>query len=510
MRRRDALLLLAAAPALAPSIALGQALPSQALPSQALPLQAAASWDAALRLADRVRAMDADGLDPRAYGLPSEAAIATDPQMAYSAIFRAALAGMTDLLHGRVRVPLADRPDLVRNTTAIPLTPWIARLAQSAEPAGVLEQAALATRDMQPLRAALAETRAVAARGGWESIPSGGTLDPGSFDPVRIPLLRARLAAEDPVLAMSMDEGGTYGPNLLEAVRRWQAAQGVEVDGRVGRISLAMLNRPADWRVNQILAAMDMRRAAPVPGPGRRIEVNIPDFRLQMIEAGRVMLEMAVIVGRPDRATPMLNVTMTALQFNPPWGVPMRNAREDVLPKLRRDPAAVAARGFRFFQSIDGQMAEIDPTLVDWSAVNPQRFPYIIRQDAGETSALGRIKFIIPNRDDIYLHDTPDRHYFSRPDRAFSSGCIRLERPLDLVSVALDGTSGWSRERAVRTVESRSTSVVSLHRQIPVRLHYTTVMVENGRVRIRPDIYGLDQAYAARLVPPLPRLAARG
>lgn len=503
MRRRDALLLLAAAPALSPSLALGQA----GVPL--LPLQAAASWDAALRLADRVRAMDADGLDPRAYGLPSEAAIAADPQAAYSAIFRAALAGMTDLLHGRVRVPLAGRPDVLRDTAAIPLAPWIDRLAQSAEPAGVLEQAALTTPDMGPLRAALAEARAILARGDWESIPSGGTIEPGIFDPVRVPLLRARLAAEDPVLAMSMDEGATYGPSLLEAVRRWQAAQGLEVDGRVGRISLGMLNRPADWRVNQILAAMDMRRAAPLPGPGRRIEVNIPDFRLQMIEAGRTVLEMAVIVGRPDRATPMLNVTMTALQFNPPWGVPMRNAREDVLPKLRRDPAAVAAKGFRFFQSIDGQMAEIDPTLVDWAAVNPQHFPYIIRQDAGETSALGRIKFIIPNRDDIYLHDTPDRHYFNRPDRAFSSGCIRLARPLDLVSVALDGTPGWDRERAVRTVESRNTSVVSLRRQIPVRLHYSTVIVENGQVRIRPDIYGLDQAYAARLAP-LPRLAARG
>ncbi|WP_431283025.1 L,D-transpeptidase family protein [Humitalea sp. 24SJ18S-53] len=505
MRRRDALLLLAAAPSLTPRLGF-----AQGTPVQAAPVQPAASPEAMLRLATRLRALEGDGLDPRAYDIPSEAVAASDPATAQPAIFRAAVAATTDLLHGRVRTMPAGRVDLVRETNLVSLTPWMQQLATAAEPAEVIERASLATPGAAPLRAALAEARAVVAQGGWAVIPSGvTTIEPGSTDPVRIPALRARLAAEDRELAASRDEGATYGPNLLAAVRRWQQAVGYEVDGRVGRISQTALNRPADWRVNQLLAALDTRRAAALPGPERRIEVNIPDFRLQLIEAGHVNLEMGVIVGRPDRATPMLRVTLTSLQFNPPWGVPARNAKEDLLPRLRRDPVAVQGRGYRFYQSIDGQMVEVDPTTVEWARVNGDRFPYIVRQDAGDTSALGRIKFTMPNRDDIFMHDTPDRHLFRRPDRAFSSGCIRLERPMDLLAVTLEGTPGWDRDRALRAVESRVTSSVSVRRTIPVRLFYQTVMVEEGRVRIRPDIYGLDQRYAALLAAPGPRMAAR-
>ncbi len=502
MRRRDALLLLAAAPSLAPSLVpgLGHA--------QALP--AAASPEATRRLAARLRGLEADGLDPRAYDIPPEAAVAADPAAAAPQVFRAATAAMTDLLHGRVRTMPTGRPDLAREINLVPLAPWMQQLSDTAEPAEVIERAALFTPGAAPLRLTLAEARAVSARGGWAPIPGGtSTIEPGSTDAVRIPALRARIAAQDPELAASRDEGATYGPNLQAAVRRWQQASGFEVDGRVGRISQTALNRSADWRVNQILAAMDTRRAAALPGPERRIEVNVPDFKLQLIDAGHTMLEMAVIVGRPDRATPMLRVTLNAIQFNPPWGVPHRNAKEDLLPRLRRDVAAVQARGFRFYQSIDGQMTEVDPTTVEWARVNADRFPYVVRQDAGDFSALGRIKFTMPNRDDIFMHDTPDRHYFRRPDRAFSSGCIRLDRPMELLDAALDGTPGWDRARAVRAVESRVTSSISLRRTIPVRLSYQTVMVEDGRVRIRPDIYGLDQAYAALLAPPGLRLAAR-
>jgi murein L,D-transpeptidase YcbB/YkuD len=140
--------------------------------------------------------------------------------------------------------------------------------------------------------------------------------------------------------------------------------------------------------------------------------------------------------------------------------------------------------------------------------VNPERFPYVIRQDAGEANALGRIKFVIPNSEDIFMHDTPDRHLFRRADRAFSSGCIRLERPMELLDIALEGTAGWDRGRVDRVLASRQTSAITVARSIPVRLHYTTVTVEGAEVRLRPDLYGLDEAYARALdAPRLPRVA---
>jgi murein L,D-transpeptidase YcbB/YkuD len=205
----------------------------------------------------------------------------------------------------------------------------------------------------------------------------------------------------------------------------------------------------------------------------------------------------------------MLRVRLTAIQFNPRWGVPMRNAREDLLPRFRRDPRAMMEKGFRVYSSVDGQLVEVNPTTIAWSQVNPERFPYIIRQDAGEANALGRIKFVIPNGEDIFMHDTPERHLFSRPDRAFSSGCIRLEKPMELLDAALTGMPGWDHARVDRLLAERVTTGISLRQPMPVRLHYTTVVVENGGVAMRPDLYGLDAAYVRAMDAPQ-RMAAAG
>ncbi len=451
-----------------------------------------ADTGASRRLALRLARLEEDGLDPRHYAIP-EAGALTDPA-ARAALHQAAAQALNDLLAGRAR-ELRDRPDVVRDLAGIGLDRWQAELAGSAEPAEVIERAANLHPDTPALKAELLRARAIAARG-WESIPGERTIEPGSTDATRVPALRARLAAEDPVLAAAPDEGAVYGPHLLAAVRRWQEANGLEVDGRVGRISIGFLNRPASARVDQIRVAMDMRRGAMAETAERRIEVNVPDFRLSVTEEGREILGMAVIVGRPDRATPLLRVRMTAIQFNPPWGVPERNAREDLLPRFRRDPQAMRERGFRLFQVVGGERIEVDPTTVDWSAMSRTNFPYFVRQDAGDANALGRIKFIMPNGDDIFMHDTPDRHLFRRPDRAFSSGCIRLDRPAEMMALLLDGTPGWDLARAQRAIESRVTSAVTIRRPLPVLLSYRTVMVEQGRVRIRPDLYRLDAAYA--------------
>jgi murein L,D-transpeptidase YcbB/YkuD len=292
-------------------------------------------------------------------------------------------------------------------------------------------------------------------------------------------------------------------------MKRFQQAEGLEPDGRVGRLSYAALNRPAEAVVRQLRAALDQRRAAGPAPTERHIEVNVAHQRLQVIERDRVLLEMAVIVGKPARATPMMRVRLTSVQFNPPWGVPERNAREDLLPRFRRDPRAMMEKGFRVFGYAEGQRVEIDPTTIDWQSVNPQRFPYFIRQDAGDTNALGRIKFVMPNTEDIYMHDTPDRHLFRRPDRAFSSGCIRLERPMELLDIVLEGAAGWDRGRVQRVLDSRQTTAVTAPRGLPVRLHYTTAVVEGNEVRLRPDIYGLDDAYVRAMDATRARVAQR-
>nr|WP_242481666.1 L,D-transpeptidase family protein [Paracraurococcus ruber] len=467
--------------------------------------------EALLRLADRLRRLGEDGLDPRDYGIPADALAEADPVAWRAALRQAATAALADLLHGRVR-DLPGRVDLRRDTGALPLAPWMAELAATPEPAALLDRAALLPGEAAALKRALAAARARIAAGGLPQVPPmPGTeaLEPGMADPVRVPALRARLAATDLLVATRQPEDPlVYDEALVAAVRRFQAAEALEADGRIGRLTFAALNRPAEVAVRQLRVALDMRRAAAPPEAGRRIEVNIPHQRLQVVEAGRVLLDMTVIVGRPARATPMLRTRLAAVQFNPPWGVPERNAREDLLPKFRQNPRAMMEKGFRVYGFADGQRVEIDPTTIDWRSVNPERFPYVIRQDAGEANALGRIKFVIPNTEDIFMHDTPDRHLFRRAERAFSSGCIRLEKPMELLDIVLQGTAGWDRARVDNVLASRQTAAMPVGRPIPVRLHYTTVVVEGPEVRIRQDLYGLDEAYARALdAPRLPRMA---
>ncbi|WP_243634542.1 L,D-transpeptidase family protein [Roseicella frigidaeris] len=509
MRSLPALALLAAAALVVPA---AHASPPERPAAPAIGVQGA---EALQRLAQRLQRLAEDGLEPRDYGIPSEGLARSEPAVFAAALRQAAVAALADLLHGRVR-ELPNRPDLRRDTAALPLGPWAAELAAAAEPAAVIDRAALLPPGAAVLKRALAAARARVAAGGWPPVPPMPgieALEPGMADAERVLALRARLAAGDPALALALaaappEDPLVYDPALVAAVQRFQAAEGLEPDGRIGRMTFAALNRPAEVAVRQLRVALDMRRAAAPPGAERRIEVNIPYQRLQVVEAGRVTLEMAVIVGKPARPTPVMRVRLTSVMFNPPWGVPERNAREDLLPKFRANPRAMMEKGFRVYGFADGQRVELDPAAIDWRAVQKDRFPYLIRQDAGEANALGRIKFVIPNGEDIFMHDTPDRGLFRRAERAFSSGCIRLERPMELLGVALQGTPGWDQARIEQVLASRQTAVMPVGRPIPVRLHYTTATIEGGEARLRPDLYGLDEAYARALdAPRLPRLA---
>ena len=459
-------------------------------------VQAEASQDAILRLAERLRRLEEDGLDPRWYDVPAAELAASDPAGFRLATLRAAQAALTDLLHGRVQ-SLPGRVDLRREVALVPLAPWMAELASTRDPAALIERAALLHPDAAPIRAEMARLNRLAAAGGTPIISGNlnSTLEPGAHDS-RVPAMRARLAVDYPALARADMNSTAYDAALQDAVRQFQEAEGLEADARVGRVSWLALNRSVDSRLRQLRVALDMRRAMGPPPAERRIEVNVAFQRLQVMDADREVLAMNVVVGRPDRQTPMLRVRLNAVQFNPQWGVPIRNAREDLLPRLRANAAAVQARGFRIYQRVDGEVVEVDPTTVDWSSYSRTNFPYSIRQDAGDANALGRIKFVMPNSDDIYMHDTPDRHYFRRGARFFSSGCIRLERPMELLDIVLQGTSGWDRPRVDRVLASRVTSSVPVSRTLPVRLHYTSTLVEGGRVLTRADVYGLDDTYA--------------
>lgn len=454
----------------------------------AWPLRQARSAPVPARLRDRMARAAEDGLDPAHYAAPD------DPPAQLDALGRFA----RDLGYGRAR-DLAGRPDIIR--VAPPEPSALAEMILAApDPVAALD--ALAPR--APLYAALKAELAQLRGRSWPAFePGTTTINPGARD-ARIVALRARLQAFDPALPASRDPE-FYDPALVAVARRFQAAHGLEPDGRLGRFSQSLLAESPHQLAARAAANMDMLRGLAEPPQDLTIEVNIPSYSFVATEQGREVLAMKVVVGKPARPTPLMQTRMVGAVFNPPWGVPHRLAKEDMLPRLRADPTAVAARGFRIFGAGG---VEVDPTTVDWRAVHPDRFPYVIRQDPGDANALGKIKFNLVNELDIYMHDTPDRRYFATDVRAFSSGCIRLEKPLEMYDLLFSGQSGMDRARLQALLDRRTTSGVGARRAIPVRIAYRTGALDGaGRLVLRHDIYGHDAAYARAMALPATRLA---
>ena len=454
-------------------------------------LATSAAWaDAAqtARLRARMARAAEDGLDPAHYAAPD------DPAAFADALGRFA----RDLGYGRIQ-DLPGRPDIARAPAPEPAA-LAAMILAAGDPVVALDQMA----PCSALYAALKAELAMLQGASWVSMePTGRTINPGARDP-QVAILRTRLAATDPALAATRDPDH-YDPALVAAARRFQAAHALDADGKLGRYSQALLAETPGQRAARVAAAMDLARAPAEATPELVIEVNIPAYSFVATEAGREVLAMKVVVGKPARPTPLMQTRMVSAVFNPPWGVPQRLAKEDMLPRLRADPSAVAARGFRIYGAGG---VEIDPTTVDWRSIRADRFPYVIRQDPGEANALGKIKFNLVNDLDIYMHDTPDRRYFATDVRAFSSGCIRLEKPLEMYDLLFAGQAGMDRARLQALLDRRTTSGVGARRPIPVRLVYRTAGLDAaGKLLLRHDIYGHDAAYARAMALPATRAA---
>jgi murein L,D-transpeptidase YcbB/YkuD len=337
------------------------------------------------------------------------------------------------------------------------------------------------------LRGALLRYREVAARGGFEAIPPGPKLERGAEGP-RVLALRRRLAAEGD-LARDRVASPRFDAELEEAVKRSQARHGLEPDGVVGRATLAALGVPAEARVDQIRLNLERARWVLHAVVGRLVLVDIAGFHLHYFDETGDWITR-VVVGRPYRKTPVFRSTIRYLVLNPTWTVPPTILAQDVLPAVRRDPGYLAKKRLRV---IDARGREVDPRGIDWAAAAAGRFPYQLRQDPGPDNALGRIKFMFPNPYAVYLHDTPSRGLFGRAERAASSGCIRVEEPLELAVRLLDDPAVWSRAALERAIAGGAARTLSLREPVPVILIYSTVDVEeDGTVHFQRDLYELD------------------
>jgi len=225
----------------------------------------------------------------------------------------------------------------------------------------------------------------------------------------------------------------------------------------------------------------------------RYILVNLAGFELEVVESGSMVMTMRIITGKPYRRTPVFSGLMTYMEFNPTWTVPPTIVKHDILPRLREDPGYLASRNIRVFLGWRDDSTELAATAIDWKGVDPRRVPYRFRQDPGPENALGRVKFMLPNRFGVYLHDTPARELFNKTVRSFSSGCVRLENPLGLAEYLTADLPGWDRKRIDGIVASKRTTDVKLARPVPVYLTYSTVWFgEGGTIHFRDDVYARD------------------
>ena len=346
------------------------------------------------------------------------------------------------------------------------------------------------------MKRALASLRSLNSTQAFFEVPDGRTLRRGDADPA-IPLLRRRLA-QLAYLPSSAVRSDAFDAALEAAVREFQLDHGIDSDGIVGRQSFAALNMSFSQRIDTVRVNMDRLRWISQDVSDEFIVVNIAGYELYYARGGELKWETPVMVGSIDSRTPILQSRLQYLEFNPSWNVPRSIVARNLFAEFSADPVAAESRGYRFYAGNDRAVAASD---IDWSAFSGDDFPYRVVQMPGPHNAMGRVKFMFPNRHAVYLHDTPARQLFSRTQRAFSAGCIRVKNPLELAAVLLADSENWGPRQIEALVASGERQRVGrVQRPVDVMLMYWTVSPggRNG-LQFLPDVYGLDPASLAAL-----------
>jgi L,D-transpeptidase YcbB len=295
-----------------------------------------------------------------------------------------------------------------------------------------------------------------------------------------------------------------YDAQTVAVVQSLQQSWGLNPDGVIGALTLKALNTPLKDQLETLFVNMERLRWLPRELEERYVLVNIADFSLLLVEKGDTTLSMKTIVGRNYRKTPVFNSTLSYLVFSPTWVVPPTIMRQDVIPAAARDPQYFSSRNMVVLNA-KGQ--EVNPQTIDWLK---EGMRYTVRQNPGPQNALGRVKFMFPNKYMVYLHDTPSRALFAQEERTFSSGCIRIEKPLELAALLMADMPGWTPEAIHAAMQQSTERTVFLKSPLGVYLYYLTAWGLSSahkdssspvafsqsrplaRVRYRADVYGHD------------------
>lgn len=475
---------------------------------------AGAARPALLHLVEFLRSLDAHGLDAADYHLArlEDGIGAGDSQPAPEAVRQeldrlATDAFMTLSVHlgsGRAHPAVAGFP--VAPVEALPTL--ATRLEEAIDADRVAS--ALAPQPLDPVAYTHLQTALQRLRQSADSptLPAGPTLRPGDQDPRVVTLRRAMEAwervgvSEPPASGAAMDApDDVYDAALVERVRRFQRLAGLDADGHIGPQTVTALNIPRERRIDQLVANLERQRWTTAPVADRLVRVNIPGFTLAAMRHGKTVWDTRVVVGRQYRPTPLLTGKIDTVVFNPTWTVPRRLVQEDLLPKILADPAFLDQAGMTVSMRGDDGPIPLDAASLQTLVDAGQPLPELrIRQAPGAQNSLGRVKFLFPNQDQVYLHDTPSKQLFNRARRMYSSGCIRVEHPLSLAEFLMNQDERWPRERMEALIAAGQTKAVRID-PVPIEFVYWTAWpdAQTGNLNLREDIYGNDEALARKL-----------
>lgn len=399
----------------------------------------------------------------------------------------------TPAVQAIVPVPAAA-PEVKKSRELPPLV--VARV--SADPVPTLSPATF----LDTLRMA-DRYQAMADAGGWAPLPATLTVKPGARDPA-IPALRRHLTLVGDLPADAPASDQLDAP-LVAAVRAFQARHGLPESGLVGRQTVAALNVPAATRQRQLAASAARQIGSNFPYGDRYVVVNIPSATVEAVDHGVVVRRYVAVVGKPDKATPRIEARITDVNLNPTWTLPVSIIKKEIIPKMRKDPGYLARERIRI---LGPGGTEVDPTTVDWSTEKAAN--YTLRQDSGLENSLGQVRIDMPNKQAVYMHDTPSKSLFAREVRFHSHGCVRVAQVKELAGWLLEGTPGpngagstWGPIEIETSIATNERLDIKLPKQIPVTFVYLTgYATPDGRAHFRDDIYGIDSPAPAAATGP--------
>ncbi|MBS9525257.1 L,D-transpeptidase family protein [Litoribacter alkaliphilus] len=339
------------------------------------------------------------------------------------------------------------------------------------------------------LKRGLKKYREFARQGGWQKVNFTATkLEKGMRHP-DVSLLKERLNIE----SESADNEGDdlFDLKLEQKVKSFQELNGLTPDGVIGRGTMEALNIPVEDRIANIEANLERWRWLSDDLGKRYVKVNIANFEMQVVESDSIVFTSRAIVGKHYRQTPVFSARMNHLVFAPTWTVPPTILWNDVIPAVKKDPGYLSSKNM---QVLTREGKVVDAKSIDWKNVTRSNFPYMIRQSPGKDNALGNVKFMFPNQNNVYIHDTPTRNLFVHTDRSFSSGCIRISKPMEFAQYLLQDKPEWTLDQMNRVIAQGKERTVFITDPIQVHLLYMTAWAESdGTVHFRKDIYSRDQ-----------------